>query len=72
MNVNVAIEVRLTQREVEVLLLLSKGMRLKEIPGMLGIAKRTTCFHVSNICAKLSASNVCEAVANGFRAGILE
>lgn len=43
----------LTQRELEVLKLLSKGLTNKEIAEALGIKERTIEFHVSNILEKL-------------------
>ena len=44
----------LTAREVEVLRLVAKGKRNKEIAGELGISDETAQGHVKNILAKLS------------------
>jgi DNA-binding CsgD family transcriptional regulator len=72
MNLLVELKVRLTGREAEVLNLLSKGMRIKEVANILRIDRRTVHMHWSNAARKLSASNVTEAVANAIRLGILE
>jgi DNA-binding NarL/FixJ family response regulator len=64
--------VKLTEREIEVLNLLSKGMRIKEIANMLHINRRTVHMHHHNAAIKLSATNATEAVANAFRIGVLE
>jgi DNA-binding NarL/FixJ family response regulator len=72
MNVNVDLVVHLTERELEVLNLLSKGMRIKEIANILHITRKTVWLHHSNASTKLSASNITEAVANAIRLGILK
>jgi two-component system, NarL family, response regulator len=61
----------LTNREVDVLRLLSRGMRNKEIASALGITEETTQSHVKNILAKLSVHDRTEAVAVGVRRGIV-
>lgn len=72
MNACIEIKVKLTERELEVLNLLSKGMRLKEIADILKITYRTVALHRGNSLAKLSASTHTEAVANAIRLGILD
>jgi DNA-binding NarL/FixJ family response regulator len=57
----------LTEREVEILGLLSKGLPNKQIALQLSISEHTVKFHVSSIYTKLDASNRTEAV----RAGLL-
>lgn len=52
----------LTEREMEVLQLLGKGMTNKEIGAELYITERTVKFYVSAILSKLNASNRTEAV----------
>ena len=61
----------LTTREVEVLRLVAKGKRNKEIAGDLGISDETVQGHVKNILAKLSVQDRTEAVAVAIRRGIV-
>ncbi len=59
----------LTEREAEVLGLLSKGLANKQIAATLGISEHTVKFHVSSIYAKLNVTNRTEAVRAGLRGG---
>ncbi|MGA7192509.1 MAG: response regulator transcription factor [Anaerolineales bacterium] len=59
----------LTDRETEVLNLLSKGLANKQIAVSLGISEHTVKFHVSSIYAKLNVTNRTEAVRAGLRSG---
>jgi len=52
----------LTERETEVLQLLSQGLANKQIASALGISEHTVKFHVSAIYTKLGATNRAEAV----------
>jgi DNA-binding NarL/FixJ family response regulator len=61
----------LTQRELEVLQLLIKGLSNKEIGELLGCTENTTKFHVKNILAKLQVSDRTEAATAAFHRGIL-
>lgn len=61
----------LTAREVEVLRLVAKGKRNKEIAGVLGISDETVQGHVKNILSKLSVQDRTEAVAVAIRRGIV-
>jgi two-component system NarL family response regulator len=61
----------LTNREIEVLRLLARGMRNKEIAAELGISDETAQGHVKNILAKLSVHDRTEAVAVAIRRGIV-
>ncbi|MBV8905883.1 MAG: response regulator transcription factor [Acidobacteriia bacterium] len=61
----------LTEREVEVLRLVARGMRNKEIAGDLKISNETVQGHVKNILAKLSVHDRTEAVAVAVRRGIV-
>jgi DNA-binding NarL/FixJ family response regulator len=54
--------VTLTPREIEVLTLLSLGMRTKQIAATLHVNWRTVQFHLSNIYSKLGANNRTHAV----------
>ena len=51
----------LTQRELEVLINLTKGMYNKEIATKLGISERTVKNHVSNIFKKISVADRTQA-----------
>lgn len=51
-----------TQREGEILDLLSRGMCNKEIANLLGITERTVKFHVSNVFQKLGVHSRREVV----------
>lgn len=61
----------LTDREQEVLQLLSLGMPNKSIARKLGVSEHTVKFHVGSILAKLDASSRTEAVTSAARRGIL-
>jgi len=52
----------LTYKENEIMELVSKGLRNKEIAAALGIKVRTVEFHVSNILFKLGVSKRFEAI----------
>jgi two-component system nitrate/nitrite response regulator NarL len=57
----IAVNARLTQREAEILQLLSTGLSNKEIAGQLGIADNTVKNHVHHILEKLKVKNRHEA-----------
>ena len=57
----------LTARELDVLQLIAKGMRNKEIAGELGISEETTQGHVKSILFKLGVHDRTEAVAIAVR-----
>ena len=59
----------LTDRESEVISLLSKGLANKQIAVALGISEHTVKFHVSSIYTKLNVTNRTEAVREGLRGG---
>jgi DNA-binding NarL/FixJ family response regulator len=59
----------LTDRELEVLGLLSRGLANKQIALELGISEHTVKFHVSSIYTKLNVTNRTEAVREGVRGG---
>ncbi len=68
-NVDTAVQSPLTDREEEVLALLSRGMANKQIAASLGISEHTIKFHVSSIYSKLNVTNRTEAVREGLRGG---
>lgn len=61
----------LTSREVEVLQLISQGLRNKEVGAMLGITEGTVQIHVKNIFAKLSVNDRTAAVQVAVRRGLI-
>jgi len=61
----------LTTRETEVLQLMAKGMRNKEIAATLGISETTTQGHVKNILSKLRVHDRTEAVTLAARRAII-
>ena len=61
----------LTLREAEVLAFLAAGASNKEIAAKLHISEHTVKFHVSTILSKLGAATRAEAVARGYRQGLI-
>jgi DNA-binding CsgD family transcriptional regulator len=59
----------LTERELEVLRLLARGMSNREIGAELFITAKTASVHVSNILGKLGAVSRTEAAAIAYREG---
>jgi two-component system NarL family sensor kinase len=61
----------LTKRELEVLLLIKKGLTNGQIGKQLFIAERTVKFHVTAILSKLNAGTRTEAVDISLKRGLL-
>jgi DNA-binding NarL/FixJ family response regulator len=59
----------LTERELEILGLVSKGLTNKEIGQQLYISDRTVQAHLSNIFSKLGVGSRTEAVMYAVRQG---
>lgn len=62
---------KFTPRELEVLSLMVKGARNKEIAETLVIAEQTVKIHVGNIMAKLGVDNRTEAVALAIKLNLV-
>lgn len=62
---------RLTEREVEVLELVTAGLRNKEIAARLRISENTAKFHLRNILEKLHAGSRTELAARAVREGLI-
>jgi DNA-binding NarL/FixJ family response regulator len=62
----------LTDREQEVLRLVTDGKTNREIAEALFIAESTVNFHMKNILSKLHLRNRAEAVAYALRSGLVE
>lgn len=60
----------LTERETEVLELLSNGMSNKEMAQALGIGEKTVKSHVSSILGKLGVSSRTQAALHAIRIGL--
>jgi len=61
----------LTQRELEVLQYVAKGLNNKEIGDLVGCTRFTVKFHVQNVLQKLGVADRTEAVAVALQRGIL-
>jgi len=62
----------LTAREMDVLRLLGKGYRTREIADSLGLSQTTVKTHVAGIFKRLQVSDRTDAVVTAFRLGIIE
>ena len=63
---------KLTNREIDVLHLLQKGIHNKEIAGQLFISPKTAEHHISSILFKLDVNSRVKAVDEAIRLGILK
>ncbi|KGR79632.1 response regulator transcription factor [Ureibacillus manganicus] len=71
-NTTVALHEQLTDREMEVLLLVAQGKTNQEIADELFIALKTVKTHVSNILAKLDVQDRTQAVVYAFHNGLVK
>lgn len=62
---------RLTERELEVLGLVTAGLRNKEIAARLAVSENTAKFHLRNILEKLHAQSRTELATRALREGLL-
>jgi DNA-binding NarL/FixJ family response regulator len=62
---------RLTERELDVLELVTAGLRNKEIAARLGITENTAKFHLRNILEKLHAESRTELATRALREGLI-
>ncbi|MDH3652030.1 MAG: LuxR C-terminal-related transcriptional regulator [Saprospiraceae bacterium] len=62
----------ITKRELEVLQLISEGLRAHEIAKALFLSPYTINDHRKSIMAKLDAKNVANLVFKSFHLGLLE
>ena len=61
----------LTERELEILHLLSDGLEKKDIAGNLEISRHTVAFHVKHIYEKMEVPNAAAAINKAHRLGLL-
>lgn len=66
-----ATDYQLTEREMEVLVLLVEGLNNREIGERLYVSRATAKAHVSHILHKMDVSNRAEAVASALRDGLV-
>ena len=62
----------LSDRELEVLGLVSRGMANKAIADRLSISENTVKYHMKNILQKLDVQNRTEAVSHALQSGLVE
>jgi DNA-binding NarL/FixJ family response regulator len=62
----------LTNREIEILQLIAKGLSNSEAAGVLTLSKATIRTHLEHIYQKLEVTNRVEAVTEGIKKGIIE
>jgi len=65
------VDVELTRREMEALMLLAEGMTSHEIGRTLGISSHTVDWYMNGIQEKLGAHNRHHAIAIAFRLGLV-
>ena len=61
----------LSERETEVLILLSEGLLQKEIAQRLGVSITTVAYHIKHIYEKLDVANAPAAIGEAYRKGVL-
>lgn len=62
----------LTDRELEILVLLARGQRPPEIADTLFLSVKTVKNHLTNVYSKLDVETGAQAVAEAYRLGIVE
>lgn len=65
-------DISLTQREIEILKLVAKGLTNKEIASQLYISKRTVDGHKANILAKTDSKNVVLLLLYALKHGLVK
>ena len=63
---------QLTEREVEVLLLLARGMTNAEVADELFLGEATVKTHVSNVLTKLELRDRAQAVVFAYESGLVQ
>lgn len=63
---------KLSENQMEVLVLLSKGFEQREIARLLGITLNAAKCRAREVYRKLGAHNAAEAVSEGYQLGLLK
>ena len=63
--------IKTTEQEIEILELLSNGLKAFDIAQRMNLAEQTIKNKVQVICIKLDSSNRTQAVAKAIRLGII-
>ncbi len=63
---------QLTEREIELLQLVAKGLPNKAIAQALSVSENTVKYHLKKVFQKLGAQNRTEAVMHAIRAGLIK
>ena len=63
--------IALSERELQVLKLIAKGLRNKEIGAALNIAEDTVKIHIKNIFGKMNVIDRTQAVVSASQRGII-
>lgn len=61
----------LTPRELEILQLLSDGLRPAQVAGTLFVSLKTVRNHLASVYVKLGVASAAQAVSEGFRRGLV-
>lgn len=69
---NVAVDTSLTEREIEILKMIAKGLSNKEIGDELFISHRTVDTHRTNLMRKLDVKNIAGIVRYAIKAGLID
>jgi DNA-binding NarL/FixJ family response regulator len=64
-------EVRLTERETEMLQRVAKGFTLAEVAQQFGVTRNTVAAHIKNVYRKLNVSSRAEAALEAARRGLV-
>ena len=65
-------EVRLTERETEMLQRVAKGFTLAEVAQQFGVTRNTVAAHIKNVYRKLNVSSRAEAALEAARRGLVQ
>ncbi|MBK8013146.1 MAG: response regulator transcription factor [Deltaproteobacteria bacterium] len=64
--------ISLTNRELEILQIVAKGLSNQEAARVIGLSRATIRTHLEHVYEKLDVSNRVEAVAEGIRQGLIQ
>ena len=65
------VEIKLTEREREVLIVAAEGLTAREMAGRLGVSERTVTTHLARIYGKLGVGNRMAAIRQAARSGLV-